>query len=135
MTEILERVLACKRIDIFSTLSYELLVELAEIARDQHAVAGDVIIEEGSLGDELFALVDGEVAIGDSDIRLSTGTVFGELAVLSPGPRTATVTAQTDCEMLVVDRTTLLALADRRPAVMAEIARVLAERLQKTSPS
>ena len=134
MTEILERVLACKRIDIFSTLSYELLVELAEIARDQHAAAGDVIIEEGALGDELFALVEGEVAIGDSDIRLATGTVFGELAVLSPGPRTATVTAQTDCEMLVVERDTLLALAERRPTVMAEIARVLAERLQESGP-
>lgn len=134
MSQTLERVLALKQIDIFSTLAYELLVELAEIVTDRTAQDGEQILTEGELGEELFALTDGQVQVGATDVMLAAGTVFGELAVLAPGPRSATVTAKGECTMLVLTRSTLLALADRHPAVMAEIARVLAVRLQNAAP-
>ena len=135
MSQVIERVVALKRVDIFATLSYELLVELAEVVDERTASAGEPILTEGEIGDELFALIDGRVQVdrsadADVSVTLEAGTVFGELAVLAPGPRSATVVAETECTTLVLSRPTLLALVDRHPSVMSEIARVLAERLQ-----
>lgn len=135
MSETIERVIALKRVDIFSTLPYEVLTELGQVAAKRDVESGTTIITEGEFGDELFALTVGEVRVerdGETSAVLSAGTVFGELAVLDPGPRTATVVAEADCEMLVVNRPMLLALTDRRPEVMAEIARVLSVRLRNT---
>ena len=133
MSDTLNRVIALKRVDIFSTLTYELLVELAEVVEERFAAAGDDVITAGELGEELFALIDGEVEVAGSGAVLAGGTVFGELAVLDPAPRSATVTARTDSSMLVLRRSMLLALAERHPTVMAEIARVLAIRLRSTT--
>lgn len=133
MSEVLERVIALKRIDIFSTLPYSLLAELAESVEEQSFVAEQVIIEKGELGDVLFAITSGEVSIPATGAVMGAGSAFGELAVLDPGPRTATVLARTDVTVLVVKRTMLLALTDRFPEVMTEIARVLATRLRATT--
>jgi len=132
MDPTIARILSLRGVEIFSTLSFESLTELAGLVRSYTAPAGSVIIELGSLGQELYAVINGsaEARTPDGRVRrLDEGSVFGELAVLDPGPRSATVTAVTDCELIVVPRTTLLALADRRPEVMAEIAKVLARRL------
>jgi hypothetical protein len=133
MDPTIERVLALRRIDIFSTLSYESLVELAGLIRARCEPTGAVIIEAGAVGQELYAITSGVVEVRGAKgqvTRLEEGTVFGELAVLDPAPRSATVVAVTPVEFLVVPRSTVLALADRRPAVMAEITRVLARRLR-----
>jgi hypothetical protein len=135
MSDTIDRVIALKRVDIFSTLPYEVLTELADVADRREAAIGDRIIVEGEFGDELFALTEGRVLVDRSDgvsTELAAGTVFGELAVLDPGPRSATVTALSSCELLVVARPMLLSLTDRRPEVMAEIARVLSIRLRST---
>lgn len=136
MSSTIERVIALKRIDIFASLPVELLTELASVVRVIDVAPADEIITAGDFGDELFALVDGEVTVEDGTATaavLSTGEVFGELAVLAPAPRSATVTAKTECALLVLSREMLLALTARRPEVMAEIARVLAQRLRATN--
>jgi len=133
MDPTIERVLALRRVDIFSRLSYDSLVELAGLVRTRAEPSGAVIIAAGSVGHELYAVTSGAVEVQGANgkvTRLEAGTVFGELAVLDPMPRSATVVAATPVELLVVSRTTVLALADRRPAVMTEIARVLARRLR-----
>jgi hypothetical protein len=133
MDPIIERVLALRRVDIFSTLPYHSLVELAGLIRARSEPAGAVIIEAGAAGHELYAITSGTVEVQGANgqvTRLDEGTVFGELAVLDPAPRSATVVAVTPVEFLVVQRATVLALAERRPAVMAEITRVLARRLR-----
>ncbi len=133
MNPTVERVLSLRRVDIFSTLSYETLSELADLVYPHSAPAGSVIITTGSVGQELYALVAGSVEVrtpAGRVRRLDQGTVFGELAIIDPAPRSATVTALTACELIVVPRSAVLALADRRPLVMAEIARVLARRLR-----
>jgi CRP-like cAMP-binding protein len=136
MDPTIERVLALRRVDIFATLSYDSLVELAGLVRTRTEPAGAVLVAAGSVGYELYAITSGAVEVrgsGGTLTRLEAGTVFGELAVVDPAPRSATVVAVTPVELLVVPRSTVLALADRRPAVMAEIARVLARRLRVSS--
>jgi len=127
------RVLALAGIDIFSTLSYSSLLELAEGVQSLTVDPGATVIDVGSLGRELYAITRGTVEVRTADgatSRLDEGTVFGELAILDPAPRSATVTAVTEVDLLVVPRATVLALADRRPEVMSEVARVLARRLR-----
>lgn len=138
MSETIERIIALKRVDIFASLPYELLSELASVVEPLSVDAGQAIITAGEIGDELYALTAGTVRVGDDAAMvtsLSAGSVFGELAVLAPAARSATVTAQSTCELLVLSRSMLLALTSRRPEVMAEIAKVLATRLRNTTTS
>ena len=132
MTELIERIAALKAVDIFATLPYPLLAELAQVVHEQRFETGETIIAEGALDQELYALTSGTVTVQREDgaVELSAGTVFGELAVLDPAPRSADVVAASACSVLVVRRETLLSLADRRPEVMVEIAGVLARRLR-----
>jgi Cyclic nucleotide-binding domain len=136
MDPTIERVLSLRRVDIFSALSYESLVELAGLVQTRSVPAGTVIIRAGAPGDELFAVTEGVVEATTTKgnvARLEAGAAFGELAILDPAPRSATVVAVTPVELIVVSRATVLALADRRPAVMADIARVLARRLREST--
>jgi len=86
---------------------------------------GDIVLTEGEPGDSLFVLATGAVKAFVRDpagrhvqVRtLTEGSFFGEISILSGGPRTATVTAATRCELLVLDRRTLDAIASAHPGV------------------
>jgi CRP-like cAMP-binding protein len=60
--------------------------------------------------------------------------VFGESAVLDPGPRPADVVATVDVDLLILDRATLLDLMGRRPEVAADIITMLVRRLRADTP-
>ena len=66
---------------------------------------GDVLVEQGDTGDELFLLVAGVLAVvidGDEVAEIGPGAILGELAALEGGTRTATLTARTRCRVAVV---------------------------------
>jgi CRP-like cAMP-binding protein len=118
------------------------LIDISEIT--EHG-AGDVIVEEGTDGDAIFLLYDGQVFVsieGDSArIRLATlrnkGAFFGEVAVVDPGPRSATVTAETESVLLSIGLRDLERYftddPDAHIAILGNIARVLAQRLRDTN--
>lgn len=138
MTELIDRVLALRAIDIFSGLPIEIAAELAERAQERHFEDGELMIEAGTIGRELFAVTSGNATVsvdGQPLNDLGAGTVVGELALLDPGPRTARVVADGPCSVLVIDRDTLLELAEQRPQVMAGIAQVLAARMRDANES
>ncbi len=67
------------------------------------ADAGDVIVEEGEDGRECFVVVEGSVAVtrnGEEVALMAAGAAVGELALLDPGPRTATVVARTPVRLV-----------------------------------
>jgi hypothetical protein len=86
--------------------------------------AGGIVVSEGDTGDSLFLIASGSVRIlvvgGHGRAleirRLDVGDFFGEVAALSGRPRTATVVATTDCELLEVDHWALERLVEARPA-------------------
>ncbi len=113
--------------------------EFRRVRRDltPHLFApGDVVVGEGDPGDSLFLIASGSVRIlilgghgQPFDIRrLDAGDFFGEVAVLSGRPRSATVVAATPCQALEIGRTALEHLLRLRPAAQALMAEVSASR-------
>jgi hypothetical protein len=81
---------------------------------------GDIIISQGDPGHSLFILSSGTVKafVNNKYVRdLEEGTFFGEAAILTGQPRTATITAKTRCELLELDRGTLDAISIAHPRV------------------
>ena len=79
--------------------------QVAGIAERLHIQAGEVILREGRLGRELFVILEGTATVTRAgrvvNIR-HAGDYFGELAAIEAVPRSATVTATTDLEVLIV---------------------------------
>ena len=87
---------------------------------------GDVILREGEPGDRLYMLTSGMVRAFRRDgasgrqlrvADLKEGAFFGEVSILTGGPRTATVAALTPCELLELDRPTLDSIRETHPHV------------------
>ncbi|MCM2255251.1 MAG: cyclic nucleotide-binding domain-containing protein [Vicinamibacteria bacterium] len=111
---------------LFSEFSQDELVAVIEglelIAFD----AGDIVISQGEPGNSVFILTTGMVKafVRDQNGRnvkvreMAEGAFFGEISILTGAPRTATVTAASPCEMLVLDRPTLDRICADKPRVM-----------------
>ncbi len=89
----------------FAACTEEQLHEVARIAERLHIQAGEVILREGRLGRELFVILEGMATVTRAgrivNIRHS-GDYFGELAAIEAVPRSATVTATTDLDVLII---------------------------------
>ena len=103
-------------VPLFRACSKQDLRRIARLADHDTVKSGEVLVREGRRGNELFVIVGGEAQVsrgGDDLTTLAAGDYFGELAVLRPAPRTATVTAMTDMEVLIVTgRELTILLAD-----------------------
>jgi hypothetical protein len=107
-----------RNIGIFSTLPAASLETLAREAVYAHERPGARVIEEGQDGDRYYVVTDGEVAVtqgGHELRRLGSGEGFGEIALLHPVQRTATVTATTSTTLLSIERGAFLAALNASP--------------------
>jgi signal transduction histidine kinase len=96
---------------LFQGLSDEELQKLMDMAEPVSLRAGESLIKQGELGDAAYVVIKGEFEIqkltGQSLIKIDVrnpGDVVGEMALLSQGPRNATVLAKTDCEALRIPK-------------------------------
>ncbi|MEO5633560.1 cyclic nucleotide-binding domain-containing protein [Gaiella sp.] len=121
-----------QRVPLFEQCSKKDLQNIAQIADELDLRAGKVLIEEGERGREFFMIVEGEVEVrrkGRKVATLGPGNFVGEMALLSKVPRTATVTALTDLDVLVITDRAFLELLNRMPDLWLKVARALAERV------
>ncbi len=102
--------------------------------------AGDRIITEGEAGDAAYVIVAGtvEVSVGEGGKAKALGTlgpgdVFGEMSLIDPGPRSATVRAVTDVECCVTSYEEFNASGQVEPERAIELTRTLVRRLRRTN--
>ncbi|MGE5259884.1 MAG: cyclic nucleotide-binding domain-containing protein [Actinomycetota bacterium] len=96
--------------------------------------AGDVIFAEGDKGDKMYVIRSGEVEIerdGKVVETLSSGAIFGEMALIDGSPRAATARAKTACEAAPVTEKTFLFLVHETPFFAIAVMRALADRLRR----
>lgn len=96
--------------------------------------AGEAVVREGDPGDSFFLLARGKVRVTrrkDVLATLEDGAIFGEMALLSAAPRTATVTALESADVLVFGRDALSAAAKQLPVIAAALERFMRQRLVK----
>jgi CRP/FNR family cyclic AMP-dependent transcriptional regulator len=113
------------------------LAELAEGLGSDEPVfydRGKTIVQEGQTGLRMYAVLEGHVAVsimGSGVVeRLGPGGVFGELALLEQTPRLASAVAETDCQLLPINRTAFLLLVKTSPEFAESLLGALAERLR-----
>ena len=133
------------RVDLLSTLTSAEIETFKSHTRHATYTRGKIIFREGEPGKELFIVTRGRVSAyigqsGGGDIRLVTfapGTVFGELAILDAGPRSASVIADDDVICYVLSGEQFAALAGDAPAVaiklLAGLGRELSGRLRRAN--
>lgn len=96
--------------------------------------AGTVIMRAGEPRTEMFYLHKGSAAVlaGGREVELvGEGGIFGEMAMIDNGPRSATVVAKTDCEAVPVDERLFLLLVHQTPFFALDVMRTLVGRLRK----
>jgi CRP/FNR family transcriptional regulator, cyclic AMP receptor protein len=94
---------------------------------------GKTIMKQGEVGVSMYIVLEGRVAIHVGENRVETitaGGAFGEMALLSQAPRTATATARTECQLLSLTRPIMITLVEKHPAFGMAILQALAERLR-----
>ncbi|MEM5582087.1 cyclic nucleotide-gated ion channel [Roseibium sp. AS2] len=111
------------RVPLFEDLKATEIAEVTKLLRAQSVRKGAAIAERGDVADRMFFITDGEVAIklDHETVYLGEGNFFGELALINPTHRTATVTAFSDCQLLVLEAGALQQLMDRDGALAQKI--------------
>ncbi len=103
----------------------------AQTVRD--VAAGATIFEEGSSGEEMFGVVEGEVELRLHDghtFKIGPDDTFGEMAVIDSSPRSATAVAVVDTKLAVIDKRTFLFLVHETPLFALQVMKTLTERLR-----
>jgi CRP-like cAMP-binding protein len=126
-----------KNVPLFSRLNKKSLQDVAHIADEIDLPAGKEMATEGDRGREFFVLLEGEAEVTRGGKRINTmrkGDFFGEIALVTKMPRTASVTATTDVEVLVITERDFAALLKQSPEVGRQVAEALAERVAPELP-
>ena len=126
-----------KGVPLFSDSSKADLSKIAAIADEVDLPAGKTLIREGDSGREFFVLIDGtaDVSQGGETIGkiMGPGDFFGEIALVSKAPRTATITTTSPVRALVVTDRAFRQLLDNSPEIAVGVLTALAERLAADS--
>jgi CRP/FNR family transcriptional regulator, cyclic AMP receptor protein len=125
-----------KRVPLFSHCSKKELGLVAQIADEIDLPAGKTLMREGERGREFFILVDGDAEVRKGNRKVNTmggGDFFGEIALVSQRPRTATVTTTSPVRALVVTEQAFRSLLGRTPDVQRKVLQALADRVAADS--
>jgi voltage-gated potassium channel len=125
------------RVPLFAHLDAASIADLVAILRARTVPPGATIIRKGERGNAMYLIASGRVEVESpsSKVVLEEGDFFGEIALLSRDPRSATVTALRPTDLLVLDADDFLRLVDRIPDIGAKVHEVAKERKLGAGPS
>ena len=140
-----EKIEPLKRIQLFEDLIDEELDELADICHKEAFKAGEIIFEEGAIGDKFYIIQRGEVRISkiiqgigeEALVVLKEGSYFGEMALIDEAPRSATAICNTRSTLLVIDKENFEQLLSENHTIASKLlwtfVRTLSVRLRETN--
>ena len=127
-----------KRVPLFSGCSKGELRELAKSADELDIREGTVLTREGRSGREFFVLIDGTAQVTQSGKKvadLKGGDWFGEIALITNSPRTATVTATSPADVLVITDRRFRSVVETMPSIALKVLASVGERLTHDASS
>ncbi|MGD8584746.1 MAG: cyclic nucleotide-binding domain-containing protein [Chloroflexota bacterium] len=132
----IEKVASLRKVAIFAATPDHVLASVAQIAYEETFEPGQAIMQEGDFGDFMYVVADGRVRVHKGDqtiITLETGATVGELAVLDPEPRSASVTAVTDTLLFRIDKEPFDEVMADRPEIAQGVIQALCGRIRAQS--
>jgi CRP/FNR family transcriptional regulator, cyclic AMP receptor protein len=123
-----------RNVPLFNSCSNKELQTIGKATDELTVPAGHVLIDQGQMGREAFVIVDGSATVkrnGKKVATLGPGSVVGELSLLDHGPRTATVTADVDTTVLVIEQRHFLGVLESVPSLSRKLLASLAGRVRE----
>ncbi len=129
-----------KEMDIFRPFPEEAKRHLSERMKSYWYPSGEMLVRQGDAGDSLFIIVEGVLGVWTKTedgrsieiARLGAGNFFGEMALLTGEPRTATVVAITDATLFEITKEDIFPIIEKRSDITWAISEVLSERKMAT---
>jgi CRP-like cAMP-binding protein len=121
-----------KAVPLFAHCSNKELDRLSAELDEIEMPSGKVLARQGEPGREFIVLVDGTAEVTKDGRRvnlLGSGDFLGEIALISGGPRTATVTTTSTSDLLILTARSFARVTKEMPSVQASILKALSERL------
>ena len=114
---------------------------IAPKVRRQLFTRGEAVARQGEAGDSLYVVVRGSLAgrvepedgTPPVEFRLEPGAIFGEMSLMLEAPRSATVSAEQECELLVLDADCFRALLSLHPEIPEKLAALVSERAEENA--
>jgi Flp pilus assembly CpaE family ATPase len=130
-----------RTMDIFEALPAEELEPIAQLLRERRLAETEVLCRQGEPGDALFIVTGGRIRLSTTDpsgnekilTYFTDGQFFGEMALLSGAPRSATAIAETDAQVLVLRKDAFDSLLASHPQIMREMLKVVSQRTKNTN--
>lgn len=133
----IDAIAALKAMPLLADLPHSEVERLASRAKVEHYDIGEELIKEGTSGSMAYFLVSGTCDVrrkrGSQQRRVATmgpGDFFGELSIIHPAPRTATVTAADDVTVLVLSGYDFNAALKANKSMALHLVKTLAKRLR-----
>jgi len=123
-----------RNVALFSACTTRDLQKIAKAGDEVTLPAGALIVDQGQTGREAFVVLEGSATVrrnGKKVATLGPGGVIGELSLLDHGPRTASVTCDTSCVLLVLEQRSFVGVLDQVPALAHKMLSHLAGRIRE----
>ena len=122
------------KVPLFSECSQKELSKIAGLADEIEVDKGTVLTKEGMPGRECFVVSEGSAKATLRGKKLASykpGDVFGEMSLLDNEPRSATITADSDMVLFVVDSRSFWGLCEQAPSVTRKIMKSISQRQRR----
>ena len=139
MSSTTEKISCLKNTDLFKSLGDNELQELSARLRERVYPPNTAIVREGASGDSMFIIKNGKVDIKKREpamgidltiASLDSGACFGEMALLTGNPRTATVMATQATSVFVLEKKDFESLLKENPSISISLNKIVAERIE-----
>ncbi len=134
MQSTMEKVMLLKSIYIFAEVPEEVLATVAMNLDEVTKQAGETIITKGEMGHSMYIIAEGQVKVHDGEKligQMDRSEIFGELAALDAEPHSASVTAETDTLLYLLDQDILYELMADHVDVARGLIKVLTRRVRR----